>query len=463
MLYRLRLVAAAMLVLMSAVIGRADIVHLTDGSKVEGVILEETGTYLRLDTMLADRRIKRTIAMNQVVKIERKPVAADFFEGAPAPAIERPDVDVPGSSRPSSAESEDLPKYFVVPMHGTFGVDIQAEGVEEILKRGKRQYTHIIFDFDSPGGYLNASYWIAEQMEEYGETYTFAAVISKEALSASVWVLAMCDHIFIRPGATTGAAVAFTQDVESGAAEVDAKFISAIVADISSMAEVRKHNPLIFRAMIELEAELYAVSNGDGTYRLTGTKPEGDDVRFETLCTSEEILTLTHDQAVKYGFAKSFTEGIETLAEALGVEAWEDDRGLGKRIMDTHKRKYERDVEVLLGRQKEIELEARRLEHKWDELFRATPSAASYPIDRNGQFTNAGRQQWIRNCDRATAAARSVLKSFETINKAIEEYERRNFEHGMDKEAIKEVGDRVEAYIRWLRKARRSTQVEIFV
>jgi membrane-bound ClpP family serine protease len=204
-----------------------------------------------------------------------------------------------------------------VPLTGEFGDEVNvlvvARAVE--LAKGKGAGT-LVLVIDSPGGAVADAQAIAGVLKGASGEVRIVTVI-KRAISASVWVTSHSDRVFFLPGGTLGAAVAFSKDRSTGAAEVDAKMNSALAGLVASAAEARGQNGAAYRAMIVPEAALYCVATEGKTSLVAelppaakGTKIDGEDT----------VLTLTAVQA-ELGFAPTIPAADEaSLAKALGVE-----------------------------------------------------------------------------------------------------------------------------------------------
>lgn len=71
-------VLASLFVLFASSASMADIVHLKDGRTVEGKIVEETSTFVRIETRFGG---VRRIEQDRIVRIERKKTAREEYEG----------------------------------------------------------------------------------------------------------------------------------------------------------------------------------------------------------------------------------------------------------------------------------------------------------------------------------------------------------------------------------------------
>lgn len=162
-------------------------------------------------------------------------------------------------------------------------------------------------------------------MNEYRDGFKYHAVI-ENSISAAIWPTFTCDTITMAPRSTWGGAVIFRHDANTGEFEVDKKFNSIQMAKLATQAEESGHNGQVARAMMITDQELYAIDMGDGTWELSDHKPDfgKEDIDWVVLDNKEDILTLTADQADKYGIAKKLGDkDLDDLRDLLGYAEWD--------------------------------------------------------------------------------------------------------------------------------------------
>jgi hypothetical protein len=104
-----------------------------------------------------------------------------------------------------------------------------------------------------------------------------------------------CEHVYMAPTATLGAAVPF-RATASGPAEIDAKLRSAVGAKLRTYVTAAGHDGLLCRAMMETDVEVYLRTDG-GKPTLSSTPP-GRLIKEEGT-----ILTLTAAEAAECGLS----------------------------------------------------------------------------------------------------------------------------------------------------------------
>ena len=305
----------------------ADQVVMRDGTVYEGTVVSQTRREVIIDTEISGIRTRMTLDRRMISTVTIGETGGDAKEDED----EKTEIGSPGSITPSIAPSRgeakaDAPVKVLkrdgvdliveIPMTGTFGQDIYplsiAQGLEWAAEQGA---TDIVFRMNSPGGEVWAAEEIVEVMAEYSGRFRYHALI-EHAISATIWPAFNCDTITMAPGGTFGGAVVFRMR-GSGAAEVDKKMTSIMAAKLAASAEAKGHSKALVMSMMIPEEAAYAIKEGDG-WRVTGEKP-ADGVVYETIDGTDTVLTLTADQASKYGISTVIrNRDIDTFAEAQG-------------------------------------------------------------------------------------------------------------------------------------------------
>ncbi|RMH25512.1 MAG: hypothetical protein D6692_11175 [Planctomycetota bacterium] len=322
---------AGTLIGVSASVASGDEVVLRDGTVYTGTIVSQTRREVVIDTEVHGIRTRITLDRREVASIVRG-------ETTTTPTtIDNPGMPTlaPGGSRadeekaPVSLKREGYDLILEVPMNGTFGQDIYPLGIYESLKWAKEAgVTDIVFRMNSGGGEVWAAMEIVEIMDQFAGDFRYHALI-EHAISATIWPAFNCDTITMTPGATFGGAVAYRMN-GSGSAEVDKKMNSIWAAKLAASAEAHGHSPYLVHAMIVSDNAVYAVRRG-GEWVLTDEVPPESD--YDTIDSPDEVLTLTAEQAAKYGIAMQLNDRrIETWTEAQGIIDWDNAGEIGNQL-----------------------------------------------------------------------------------------------------------------------------------
>jgi hypothetical protein len=331
--------AASMLLIVAGV--QADVLTLSDGTKIEGQILSKDDTKVLIDTMISGVRVKMSYTRAEISEIETKELPADFFTPAKPvaknPADMKPKAEAPASpkskteiaSSPVESSGDGRVPYLEIVVQGTVGEDFDETGIHEVLEFAKQhKIRQVLFSIKSPGGLVFTAEAIQKEMEKYESVCEYSAKID-EALSAAMYMVVMCRHIYYTPEARMGALTHF--DAESK--EVDAKFNSARAARIASWAKTRSGIPAeVIRAMQVKGDSLYAATDRK-THRVVTSDHAFDPKDYDdcrTLDTDQTILTLTADDAMRLGIGEMWGDRGEPFA----APKWFLFNQLGKAAME---------------------------------------------------------------------------------------------------------------------------------
>lgn len=192
------------------------------------------------------------------------------------------------------AISADNGKVYVIPIEAEVERGLQSfleRGIEEAEEAGAEA---IVFEIDTPGGFVNAADGIARLLDET-ETETLAFV-NQDALSAGAFLALHNDEIYMHPNGRMGAAQVIDQ---SGNAAAD-KANSAWLASMRSAAESSGRNPQFALAMADASIDLpeYRAAEGD-------------------------LLTLGAQEALEVGYSEGTVTSLDELLEMKGLSGAE--------------------------------------------------------------------------------------------------------------------------------------------
>ncbi|TVQ32686.1 MAG: hypothetical protein EA376_04795 [Phycisphaeraceae bacterium] len=457
------IVSAALIVLCICCSARAGVVvTMHDGRVFEGRIIKESNARITIETTVSNIATQLTLRRVHIASIEEIELVADDAPDTVMEATEELPALAPapadsGLGRPAPINAADITRYLLIPIHGQYGVDVLPDGVSQSLDyAARRGVEHIVFDVDSPGGYIWAAEEIADEMHRRAGEFTYHAVV-RNAVSAAIWTVFSCDQIHFLPGATMGAAVAYSRNRTTGNAQVDAKFNSALAARLASRAEEKGHNPVLARAMVLVDSGVYVRQNQDGTYHFTTDRPRGADTsEYETLVNERAVLTLTAPEAVRYGVGRELRTGPEDLGRALGIDEWRLVNNYGaaamRRTAQAHRAEIERREDVLERIPQLIELINRTIA----EAQALDPNNGRYST-RGGNFTPDSRREWQRRTDESIGAWRRVQDGLRRLERLEREAERLNLQRPHDTVTLRSIAYQTEDIINRLAQNRNRT------
>lgn len=333
--------AAALVVGLAGLAQAEDVVVKTDGKTYRGTIVSDDRRTIVMDTVLFGINTRLTIDRREVARVVRGVEGdAPVADATPPSADEKPQD--PGailnrrsskrSDRPAPVKRDGRALVLEVPLIGGFGSEIFPAGIAAALEYAEEHgVTDVVFRIDSPGGSVWAAEAIMNIMEDHADALRYHMLI-ESAISASIWPTFSCDTISMAPGGTFGGAVVYRM-VETGSAEVDMKMNSILAAELSALAEVNGHHPVIVKAMMLSSAQVWAAENDTGAWELFDRDP-GLPSAVE-IDGPDSVLTLTTDQAADYGIARKLDgKSLEDLGVAIELGPWDDAGDYGHEIVE---------------------------------------------------------------------------------------------------------------------------------
>lgn len=438
-----------------------DVVTLRDGETIEGEVLDVTRTEVTIKTKVHNITTTKKIRRSSVKNIEYKELPEDFWDSGRS---SRDDDDDAGHGSDGATEDdahedktgEDTPDrtrgkrdpdnvFVVIPVEGGIGREVTALGLQRALGQSRgRGAGHAIFLVDSGGGFVYEAVQILDVLKEFDNDFVYHCIIEEGAISAASVFAAGADHIYVRPDARLGGAVAYSSDNTSGAAEVDAKFNSIWAANIASRAESKGHQGEVFRAMAVVEAEVWQRPDGS----LHAAETEG----AAQIDGPTTILTIRASQMVASGMASEFTGEPGDLGTLLGRDEWTEVPGVGIRAMtfaardrlDMERRRDEALQELISASERFKESDPRQFTYS---VVRS--SRAVYTLDASSM------REWVARSDRAISAGNTMMKCIQELVSVMSRAERAGAKHLLlPREASKDAYDTVRQAVSWLKTHR---------
>lgn len=161
---------------------------------------------------------------------------------------------------------------YVIPIEGTIDSG-QAKFIARVYRDAeKMQADMVILEIDTPGGLVEAAKEIKDNI--LNSSIPTTAFVKGGAISAGALVTLACQKIAMVPGSTIGAA-----EPRIGMERADEKYVSYFAKEMAATAEVNGRRTDIAEAMVDR------------------------DRKIEGLIDEGKLLTLTYQEAQKYGYA----------------------------------------------------------------------------------------------------------------------------------------------------------------
>ncbi len=174
-----------------------------------------------------------------------------------------------------------------IPIQGTIDKGLGPfvkRSLEEAAESGAR---FAILDINTPGGRVDAAWQIVDAVQESPvPVYAFV----DRALSAGAMIALSAEAIYMRPGATIGAATPITGEGQ----KASEKMVSAMRSEFRALAEARGLDPRVAESMVDEEIEIPGVVEAG------------------------KLLTLSADETIALGYAKAKYADLGELLQALG-------------------------------------------------------------------------------------------------------------------------------------------------
>jgi len=207
----------------------------------------------------------------------------------------------------------------------------------ETALRGGANY--LIYEMGTYGGLVDAADSIAKYLiQKVAPRGHTAAYVATEAISAGALISVSCRDIIMQENTTIGDAAPITMGGKLEGVERE-KAESFMRAAFQRAAEANGYPPLLLKAMVTIQIEVYRVRNLDmGQYEFF----EGESLpkdpntyevkRAEKIVGKDELLTLTAPRALEFGIARAVVKdragALAFLAQRDGVVFAEEPRVL---------------------------------------------------------------------------------------------------------------------------------------
>ncbi len=185
----------------------------------------------------------------------------------------------------------------------------------------------LIFQIDSPGGFLDSSLEIAERLRDLKWARTVAYVPS-EALSGAAIVALACDEIVMAPAARLGDAGPIIQGEDSLFRHAPEKIRSELAGRLRDLAIAKGRPPSLAAAMADMDLVVYRVHN-----KQTGAddfcsdedlanKERPEDWEKQQMVPESRpkyFLSVNGERAVELKLAQATAASLEDLKKRYGV------------------------------------------------------------------------------------------------------------------------------------------------
>ncbi len=168
--------------------------------------------------------------------------------------------------------------------------------IERVLREAK-DADAVIFEMNTLGGLVDSAMQIRDALlNSETQTITF---INKRAISAGALIAFSTNHIVMSPGASIGAATPIQSDLTGQGNPVNEKYLSYFRTEMRATAEKTGRRGDIAEAMVD------------------------PDIVIEGISEKGKLLTLTTEEAIKYGIAEQKANNLEETLALFGLSGAE--------------------------------------------------------------------------------------------------------------------------------------------
>ncbi|MEZ4928939.1 MAG: NfeD family protein [Chitinophagales bacterium] len=190
----------------------------------------------------------------------------------------------------NAQNNSDNKKVYIYKIHDEIAPGATRVTEQAVAEAEKMNADFIILDLNTFGGLVDDADKIRTALLETDiPTMVF---IRNNAASAGALISIACDSIFMKTGSSIGAAAVVKQD----GSYAEEKYQSYMRSKMRATAEATNRNPDIAEGMVNPKVVIKGLSNDD------------------------EIITLSVDEALEYGYCNAKAESIDEVLKITGLE-----------------------------------------------------------------------------------------------------------------------------------------------
>jgi membrane-bound serine protease (ClpP class) len=232
----------------------------------------------------------------------------------------------PESMREAVANGE-KPRVALIEVHDMIEPVLEAFLERQIDRAVANGVNTIIFEIDSPGGYLVTSENLAFKIAALEEdNVRSVAYIRKEAISGAAIIAMGCDEIYMHADASIGDAGPIELRKGGQFERAPEKILSPLRVTLGKLAERKGRPSALLMAMADRNMQVFEVThreNGRVTYMNNHQIQDsnGEWIKGPMVPESGKDLLLTFDgqRAHEVGLAKAPVDGFDMLKDRLGI------------------------------------------------------------------------------------------------------------------------------------------------
>ncbi len=317
----------------------------------------------------------------------------------------------------------------LVPMTGDFRYLRMVERFNRALTAAlQREPKIIVFELSSHGGRIDVADAMVRAVMEHKEVRTVAYINGNQggAYSAAAFFATSCTEIYMAPGQTIGAAVAF--HAKETPELLQEKLDSAWRGTFRAIAEANRYPSAVVGAMVSSSDGLAEVEvDGKSDFVAVTSLGEAETTAkaagksfglLRTICPKGRVLTLTSQEAVRVRIAKAEVGDVDQLWQKLAVDPArtvsldDDPLKAGAAAVEADRARFEKGSQEVLKKSAKAQA--------------SDPGASKYLVDQNRVFVDNGRE-WKRRSRECLASIRGCLSELAEMKKLADALEPEGF------------------------------------
>ena len=233
---------------------------------------------------------------------------------------------------PFTELNEELPvdaeiKARQIQIHGVIEPIMEGFVIRQIQNAVNSGVNLLVFEIDSPGGYVSSSERIALTIGELDSSkIRTVAYVPANAISGAAMIAFGCDEIYMRPTAQIGDAGPIEIRPGQPFEHADSKILSKVRTTMRSLAELKNRPPALLEAMADRNLLVYRVTDPENgrTWYLTEQELEDSEkawIKGPALPESREenLLNVDGNRAQQLGLAMPVVQDYEDFKSRIGV------------------------------------------------------------------------------------------------------------------------------------------------
>jgi len=299
------------------------------------------------------------------------------------------------------------------------------------IETANRRARALVVEVNTPGGRVNLTQKIVEEIRQAEDFPTIAWVKGQGAISAGVWVALACDKVVISPGAVMGASMPY--HVTDGLTDVvEEKFLSTLRSQYAAAARMHGRPGALAEAMVDPGLEVWEVRR-DGRLHYVRADQAGDADRrnkVSTISAPGKLLSVTAAEAVRLGLADAIVRDDDVVTAAATVADLGQDPLIYRKSLLAEKA-YARETAAEERARLEAERRRAELEKRWRaewerlreaeaELIAMDPRRYPYIFEGEDRRFKDGGKAWRERSEKCIEEANKCIESLENLIELVE-------------------------------------------